>query len=351
MKIFQAVPNPYINANQYVMTLMDGIDSNHNDVEWGWGVERFWMNDIFDYDIIHIQWPDKLLWCNRTPLQIEKRLLKLKKSGKKIVSTCHNFKPHYCTDINWEKAYNVVYENSDMMIHLGNYSLDVMKDLFPNVKHVLLPHQVYDTVYNSIPDRDVACRKLGLNSKYRYVICFGAFRDDEERLMVKKIANKFKKEGVFFLAPTYKLIVAKSFVGRVLRKWQKIKHHCYNHIIMTGDANDSVPIGLVPYYYAVADIALIQRKKILNSGNLPLAFLMKKVAVGPNVGNVGELQKNIGNPTFDVEDDNSAIEALKNGFRLANDNYGEKNYQYAIENFSTMIISERLYGYYISLLA
>ena len=31
------------------------------------------------------------------------------------------------------------------------------------------------------------------------------------------------------------------------------------------------------YFFGAADVVLLQRKKILNSGNLPLAFLMGKV--------------------------------------------------------------------------
>lgn len=350
MKIYQAVRNPYIDANQYVMTLMDGIDSVHNDVEWGWGLEKFWMDDIYDYDIIHIQWPHFLLWFNRSPRQIEKRLSKMKEAGKKIVSTCHNFEPHYCIDIDSKEAYDVVYKNSDMILHLGMYSYEIMKDKLPNVKHVILPHHTYDSIYNSLPDRNAACRKMGLNPKYRYVICFGAFRDEEERFIVKNLANKLKNEGVFFIAPAYRSIEAKNFVYRALRKCKKIWSHNYDHIIITGDSRNPVSIGMTPYYYAVADVALIQRKKILNSGNISLAFMMKKVVVGPNVGNVGLCLKETGNPIFDVYDNDSILKALKKGFELASDNYGENNYLYALENLSSKIIAERLYGYYKSLL-
>ncbi len=349
MKIYQTVPNPYLDANQYVMTLMDGIDNLHNDVEWGWGVEKFWMSDIFDYDIIHIHWPEALLWYNRTPMQVDKRLLKLKGFGKKIVSTCHNMEPHYCSDINRNDIYDIVYRKSDMILHLENYSKEIMKEKYPNVKQMLLPHHTYDTIYHSIPNREEACRKLCLNPKYRYVICFGAFRDDEERLMVKNVANKLRNKGVFFIAPAYKSLEEHNYYDWVLHRCEKIKYHYYDHIIMSGKTQNPVTVSMTPYYYAVADIALIQRKKILNSGNVPLAFLMKKVVVGPDSGNVGLLLKESGNPTFDVNDDNSVLEAINRGFELSKENYGEKNYNYAVSHFSTAIISEQLYDIYISL--
>ena len=349
MKIYQAVQNPYTDGNQYVMTLMDGIDAQFNDVEWGWGLEKFWQNEIFGYDIVHIQWPDLLLWPNRTPKQIESWLLKLKDAGKKIVSTCHNLEPHYCSDVNRKETYNIAYENSDLILHLGAYSLGVMKDRLPAVKHVLLPHHTYDSIYDNIPNREDACRKLGLNPKHRYIICFGAFRDDEERKLVDNLASKLKSNGIFFIAPAYKSITAKNYIGRILRKCEKIKQYYCNHIIITGNTANPVSVAMAPYYYAVADIALIQRKKILNSGNLTLAFLMNKVVVGPDIGNVGEWLRKTDNPTFDADDDSSIYNAVKTGLDLAKENHGEKNRQYALGNFSTSIIAERLYGYYLSL--
>ena len=349
MKIYQAVPNPYTEVNQYVMTLMDGIDAQFDDVEWGWGVEKFWQNEIFGYDIVHIQWPDILLWFNRTPKQIESRLLKLKDAGKKIVSTCHNLESHYCSDVNNKEAYNIAYENSDLILHLGTYSLGIMKKRLPNVKHVLLPHHTYDSIYNNLPNREDACRKLGLNPKYKYIICFGAFRDDEERELVNNLASQLKCKGVFFIAPAYKSRTTRKYVDRILWKCEKIKQYYYNHIIITGNTAHPVSVAMIPYYYAAADVALIQRKKILNSGNLTLAFLMKKVVVGPNIGNVGEWLTKTDNPTFDVDNDSSIFNAVKTGLDLAKENHGEKNRQYALDNFSTAIIAERLYEYYSSL--
>ena len=349
MKVFQAVYNPYFDANQYVMTLMDGIDSMHNDVEWGWGMEKFWGSDIYDYDIIHIHWPDVLLWNNRTPIQIENRLIKLKSAGKKIISTCHNIEPHYCNDIKRNEAYKIVYGKTDMMLHLGDFSLEVMKEKLPNVQHVLLPHHTYDSVYKVIPNRDEACRKLGLNPHHNYIICFGAFRDDEERYLVKNLIKKIKHDNIYVLAPAYKSIEARNVVGRILRKYEKLKHCYLDHIIMKGHSTTPVPEAMTPYYYAVADVALIQRKKILNSGNVPLAFLMGKVVAGPNCGNVGLLLGESGNPTFDVCDDDSVLVAVKQAVALAKEKHGDNNRRYALENFSTSIIAEQLYGYYSEL--
>ena len=118
---------------------------------------------------------------------------------------------------------------------------------------------------------------------------------------------------------------------------------------MTGDSRTPISVAMTPYYYAVADLALIQRKKILNSGNLPLAFLMKKVVVGPSVGNVGLWLKETGNPTFDVNNETSIFNAVRNGFELEIEKKGDLNFLYASNNFSTSIVAEQLYNYYRSI--
>lgn len=90
----------------------------------------------------------------------------------------------------------------------------------------------------------------------------------------------------------------------------------------------------LPYYIAASDIILIQRKDVLNSANIPLAFLFHKVAVGPDTGNMGELLRNTGNPTFCPDNKADIIRALKEARQMVAWGKGEVNYQYAIENMS-----------------
>lgn len=349
MKVFQAIPNPYSSLNQYVMTLMDGIDAQHNDVEWGWGIEKFWQADIMEYDIIHIHWPETLLWINRTTQQIEKRILKLKKLGKKIVVTCHNLEPHYCTNVNIHQTYNIIYTYCDIMIHLGTYSYELMKIKYPNTKHVKSAHHIYDSFYTFYPTKEESCQKLNIHQDREYILCFGAFRDEEEREMIKDVAKTFIGGNKYILAPSFRQITLNGRRERIKAYFKK-KNSERNHIINSGLANSSTPNDITPYYYGASSIALIQRKKILNSGNVPLAFLMGKVVVGPNEGNVGLLLSETGNPSFDINDNKSIIGAINKAFELTKENYGEKNRKYALDNFSSDIISNSLYNYYKSIL-
>ena len=96
---------------------------------------------------------------------------------------------------------------------------------------------------------------------------------------------------------------------------------------------------MLPYYYAASDIALIQRKKILNSGNLPLALMMGKVVVAPNIGNISDIMSKINNPTFNPNDIQSLYAAINHAILLSKNNKGEQNKLYAYQEFSIERIS------------
>lgn len=90
----------------------------------------------------------------------------------------------------------------------------------------------------------------------------------------------------------------------------------------------------LPYYIAASDVIFIQRKDILNSGNVPLGFLFHKVVVGPTTGNIGEILSATGNPTFHPDDRSDILEALEKARQLSAWGQGEKNYAYALENMN-----------------
>ena len=115
----------------------------------------------------------------------------------------------------------------------------------------------------------------------------------------------------------------------------------------------------LPYYYAASDTALIHRKEILNSGNLPMAFYMGKVVVGPNVGNVGTILDETSNPTFDIHKIDSLKDAIEKALVLNKQGKGaygvvfkakDKKTKYAIDNFSTERVAQLHINLYKSLI-
>ena len=348
MKVFQLVNNPYKRPNAYVSSLMDGISAEHKDVVWGYGIDNLWSDSIYDYDIIHIHWADEILisdLCKKE--RIGERLSELKSKGIKIVVTCHNIEPHYCNDNDKIETYKSVYSHADCFIHLGDYSKRIMEVKYPQANHIVIYHHTYDKLYCT-KNRMESLRRLGLNPKKKYILCFGAFRDEEERELLDIVLKFYKNKGIEILSPNYIRYKRSSSLYHTIKIWLKCRMTEIRkpglHINGWVVSNEELP-----YYYGASDIAFIQRKKILNSGNLPMAFLMGKVVVGPDIGNVGEILKKTGNPTFDVTNDESVIDAVGRALDMSKGCKGYLNQIYANQYFSTSKISNQIYTLYNSL--
>lgn len=345
MKIYMAVRNPFDKAtNPYVLSLMKSIDMQFGDVEWGYGLDILWTEKIFKYDIVHIHWPHMLV-SEHSADELEKRFATLKERNIKIVSTCHNLEPHYSSNVDYKQSYDIVYANSTLILHMGMFSLNLLKEKYPLAKHAILPHQTQDLIYKELPSKEDALKKLGLSGDKQYIICFGLFRNDEERKLIIDLSKKTCQKKISILAPSfYRIPKGKN----PLRKLPTLFKYLLTSLRYPGikKCMGYVSDDLLPYFYAAADLALVQRVKILNSGNVPLACLMKKVVVGPDFGNVGLLLDELENPKFDPNDTSSVEKAVLQGLEDSLNGKGERNYEYAKKNFSTAVIASKLYNDY-----
>lgn len=334
--LFACNRNSY--PNPFVRVLADSLQEIGVNVSCS--LYDFWYS--WDkYDIIHLQWPNLLVDGLESVEPLKKHLVQIKNAGIPLVITLHNLHPHYATRPIVNDAYDVVYDMVDCFIHMGSYSLKLLEEKYTNAKHIIIPHHVYDTLYKTIPTKEDAIKHLRLNNKHNYVICFGTFRHDEERDIAIRASEIMSDYNYKILAPAFSpywiqkdniLLTMNEFVAnlRCRLKYKNIK-------ITKGFVLDEK----IPYYYASSDIALIHRKEILNSGNLPMAFFMGKVVVGPNVGNVGEILHETGNPVFDINKTGSLEEALNKALILTTQGKGELNRQYAIRNLSTSIVARQ----------
>lgn len=358
MRILQCVANPKRMSNPYVYTLMDAIESIDSSIVLGYGWDVFWSNEVFTYDIIHIQWPHMALdyLSSTTNLskkgQYEKvisRIAEIKSKNIKVVSTCHNIIPHYTNNKYKKEIYNFVYKNSDAILHLGEYSLKLFEKEFANTKNLLLYHHTYDNLYREVPNKGDSLKILGLNPDKKYVLCFGAFRDKRERNLVKYISKVLKSNGVEIIAPSFYTI--QKYRSSILRMFTMLKLKAYKftypEVHIWGKYIDN---DLLPFFYAAADVALIQRTDILNSGNVPMAFLMGKAVVGPDTGNVGMILNKYNNFVFDpkhIETIPSLIQkALLDSVRI-----GNQNREYTRRVFLSDIIASKLIMYYNQILS
>lgn len=350
MKVYYAVKSLYSQKNPYTRTLANGLSQLDSSIEFVWEHDYFWTEEIFTCDIVHIHWPEQLLmFGNYSSDEFRERLGKIKNAGVKIVVTCHNLAPHKKKNDERIACYNAAYSMADVIVHLGHCSFELFKKKYEFVRNVEIPHHVYDQVYTSIPSRDDAVARLKLNTSKKYILCFGQFRNDEERTLVSNVYKTLKNDGIRVLAPAFSPVLhRRKNVFQVLKSW--VNYLRYS-ILYPGikKCSNLVPDEELPYYYAAADICLIQRKDILNSGNLPMALLMGNVVVGPNVGNVGQILLETGNYSFNPESPESILDSVKLALSASKEK-GAQNRQWAQSNLLTSIVCEKLLAVYKNLM-
>ncbi len=335
-------------GNPFVSTLTTSICNLYSDVDFIYDARFIMSSECENIDIIHVMWPDVFDYVGYKPNDLKNRLKHLKEKGIKIISTCHNMQPHYSDNCDKTKLYDIVYFESEYIIHLANYSKTILEYQYSHANHIIIPHHVYDVLYQNIPTRDDALRKLGFSSNKRYIICMGAFRDQQEKKLILDLGKKLRGTKIYILAPGY---VSLPFYTKNIRIWRKpfferIKVRYFNHIICKGSY---VTDDELPSYYASSDVALIHRTDILNSGNLPLAMLMGKVVVGPDTGNVAEILQTTRNITFSPEN-NNIIDSIYKALSLAKEEHGNENRNYALTNWKTVTIAQKHYSLYKELL-
>lgn len=343
MRIFIVHEDIYNAGNPYIYTLVEGIIKIDPKIYFGYGRGTFWNDELYSYDIVHFHWPQAFMNGDTHELvDLVGRLNELHRRGIKIVATCHDLKPHYNQCVAQGECMNVVYQSADAILHLGEYSKSIFEKQYPQAKHYILPHHIYDTVYSNIPSREEACRKLNLNPKKKYILCFGTFRAEEEREIVRFVSCRFRNYEI--LAPGFMDVSTErkfSFIPNRTERKMYVDRFLYR-IHMNGRTWNAVPDKLLPYYYVVSDLCFIQRKKILNSGNAILPMLFDRVVVGPDIGNVGLLLKSMGYPTFRIEDEDSIVTAIKSGIALEASGFATKKHNEFMETYSTAVISTRL---------
>lgn len=339
------VCDPASTSNPYVHTLVEEMTRQ--------GIEA-WMScdDLFlksSYDIIHFQWPEAVYKWKRHITQgevswLKDRIITLKKAGKKVALTCHNLQPHTNKDEGVNKLYPVIYELSDLFIHMGKYSHELLSTKYPNAQHVIIPHHIYDGIYHFKEEKETCQKELGLNRDKVNALCFGEFRTDEERMFIIQLTERTRTENINFVTPGFyrKHWYAKSF-SETCKRIRKINE--YKHLGLRFTAKH-LSNAITEKYFTACDIVFIQRLTILNSGNLPMGFHAGKVVVGVNSGNVGSILRETGNPTFEVNEIDSAISAIRKAIDLTREKQGEKNRFLAEREWSTEAVVKKLIATY-----
>lgn len=341
--------------NLFVPILCKGLQALGVEVESS--VEKFWTEDT--YDIVHFQWPEEIVGWNNQNVdkfqQLKERITFLKNRGTKFVYTRHNSRPHYYNAITYT-AYDIIESSCDTIVHMGQFSYNEFKQQHPQSHNVIIPHHIYENTYNENISKEEAREKLGLSPDKFIITAFGKFRLKEEISIVIKSFLKFRCKNKYLLVPRLLPFspharnknLFKRFISNILYYTSKFICKLYS---IQADHNEKIISNQdLPYYIIASDLIIIQRKRILNSGNLPLGFLFKKVIVGPAYGNIRDILKESGNPIFNPDNTDSIVMALTQGYRLTQTRKGEENYLYAKKHFSLQRVSELYRQTYIDLI-
>lgn len=284
-------------GNLFVPVLCDAIRMTGVDVRCS--TKEFWESDK-TYDIIHFQWPEEVVgrMCDDPGIvrRLEERIAFFRSRGTHFVYTRHNVRPHYANEV-IGRAYDIIESQSDVVVHMGRFSLEEFVGKHPDSRNAVILHHIYQYTYQEDISVERARQYLQLPQEAFIVTAFGEFRNCEEIRMVLGAFRSWNEKQKLLLAPRlYPFSRHNHYGGNFLKRWaSKTGYYLLMSLLnrvmkLRAGANDELIDNCdLPYYMAASNVIFIQRKGQLNSANIPLAFLFHKVVIGPDSGNIGEL--------------------------------------------------------------
>ena len=339
-----SIPMPF---NRFLVDLNEAL-SVHNELTHD--PYTFW-NMQGEFDIVHLHFPEYLTFdiqdsyksglTDDLIAETEKRL-RYWAERSAIVVTRHVLLPHDALeDPQWEKMYEMFYRYAHGVVHFAQASVDEFKQRYSKLQffkappqHAIVPHHNYTSLPNVISQGQARLR-LGIPATKKVMLVFGSIRNDEEVGLILDTFRGLKQSDKLLLVSKWRETLANVAWIR-LKYWLRDLSRLYYRLHPSYRFN----FGFVQevdtqLYLNAADVLFIPRLKVLNSGNITLGMTFGKVVVGPDSWDVGELLKETGNPVFDPDHPETAIAAMEQGFRLAEEgNIGPANQKLALEKWS-----------------
>lgn len=282
------------------------------------------------YKIVNVHWPESIFdWLEPTDDQLIDLELEIEnwKKHSRIVYTKHDVDRHKGMTPNFKKLFELIEIKSDVFIHLGNYSKQVYLKLYPEAEHKVVYHPLYENTFQTHPKRE-ARASLNIDQEAVVIIAPGSIRNFAERKMILNAFKKLKIQNKVLITTNMRSEIKFEFPGRVaLKKIFDVR----NFVVNEFKRRHQTPEFMFSYErlndhelslrMSAADIVLIPRINILNSGNLHLALTFNKIVVGPAIGNIGEQLRFLNMPLFDPNSNSSVTQALEKGLALNNSKF------------------------------
>lgn len=317
-------------GNTYIDSLYESLKEKNLNVSIS--EEHFWDHESA-YDIIHVHWIESLFNWNIRQLteedysRLKFRLENLKKSNTKLILTKHNEFPHHLHENRLiRKVYNLFYEYTDGIIHLGQYSLNKFRENYvgtlENIEHVIINHGNYLNLKNNT-SKQTARNILNISENRFVFLCFGKFRVKEERSIVIKAFKKTNIESKTLLSTTWNFGYGKE------NMFSKIKRFILNLSSNYKLFNAYISEDNIQTYMNAADVLIVPRINSLNSGLVYLGLSFGKIIIGPTTGNITEIMEETNNLKFVPNDVGSLSSAMKKAFALKDTDIDYKNMVFA----------------------
>ncbi len=307
------------------------------------------LDQPVNYDVVIIQWPEGLINFKAATEQtygyVEALLNRWKAAGVKIVATVHNVRPHRRLSTHSQQLYDLIYGQSDSIVHLGETSKRLLKnevnyEINP-LQEVVIPHGNYNMFIGLTDEPKINYRSaLSIPRTKKVILVLGQIRKDKELDLLFKLSRAAKKMSATVLLagrmPYNNKRVLSYYTCRLKVKVRK------NIRFIEGTFTDGEVKGLLE----ASDIVFVPRLDALNSGNVALGFTFGKVVLGPDFGVIGEELRRNGNPTFDVSSHGAPTQsnldrALQDALSELDTHLGKKNYDYSQISLGWDYIAQR----------
>ncbi|TWO34373.1 hypothetical protein E1J38_000555 [Seonamhaeicola sediminis] len=279
------------------------------------------------YSVILINWPEQLFgWKEPSNTQLDdlENRFRLWKQSSSIIYVVHDLERHSGMTDNYRRLFEMVLHFSDSLIHLGVYSKELFQKKYPSKHHEVIYHPLYERSFE-IHNKLEARKKLGIRKDQIVFIAPGRIRSLAERKFIISAFNSVKEKDKLLIASNmYYKELNIEFKGRTkLKRVIDVKRLINKVYNFNFNSKFRFNYGFTSFkelslLMSAADIVIIPRLKILNSGNLFLGLTYRKIIVGPNKGNVLGFLEKLNLPIFNPDDVKSASLAFSESLNLLN---------------------------------
>lgn len=237
-----------------------------------------------DSRLFHIQWPYKLVFLDRTIVNLYFKAL-----GKKIVFTAHNVDQDARDETaSWSNRLSLrfLYKIVDrIIVHTNKMKADLVRDFcIPDSKISVIPHGLNCALPESSLSREEARQQLNLGPNKRVLLFFGLIARYKGLDCLIRALSRAKEEG-----ETFTLIVAGRLKGDEAY-WKEIQELITREKVADQVCSrlEHIPDESVEVYFKAADVLVMPYRNIFQSGVLFVAYRFGLPVIAADVGSLRE---------------------------------------------------------------